>query len=224
MKVLYTILITFMLSTVSSTLYANETGYEIELIIFEDVRARYLNSEDWSYNDMLDKIENPETKTTSKNDPEYRELEWKSAKLEKNLEHLTNNTNFRVLLNKRWRQTGLDRDKTYDIPINAQISTQNIDLVNEENKPESTPYITGTIKLIMSRYLHFNVNLEYHRLQFDENNEQISKVFPIINERRMRSREIHYIDHPLVGIIVLATPYKITTSKDDVKATGYKTL
>ena len=43
--------------------------------------------------------------------------------------------------------------------------------------------------------------------------------------RRMRSREVHYIDHPLVGIIILATPFKISSDKGKTGAPGtYQTL
>ena len=40
----------------------------------------------------------------------------------------------------------------------------------------------------------------------------------------MKSKEIHYIDHPLIGVIVLATPYEINTGKSDKKPFIYKTL
>ncbi len=210
----------FMLLIISSPLYADETGYEIELIIFEDATARYLNSEDWSYNDILRHRETAETKNTPQNDAEYKELGWKSARLKANLDRLLNNSNFKVLLNKRWKQTGLDREKSFNIPIN----TLNIDLVDDHESPTSSSYITGTVKLIMSRYLHFNVNIQYHRPDLDEFGTKVLKIFPVVNERRMRSKEIHYIDHPLVGIVVLATPYKIKSDTGKTKPAGYKTL
>lgn len=32
--------------------------------------------------------------------------------------------------------------------------------------------------------------------------------YPIVSHRRMRSKELHYIDHPLVGILVQINPVK----------------
>ena len=67
----------------------------------------------------------------------------------------------------------------------------------------------------MSRYLHFEVNLNYFKLQKDSpEHEYIS--YPIVSERRMRSREIHYIDHPMIGIIVYAVPYTIKSSLSNI--------
>jgi len=76
----------------------------------------------------------------------------------------------------------------------------------------------------MSRYLHFNVDMKYIKPQLNESGEYNNIVIPILNERRMRSREIHYIDHPLVGVVVLATPYKIKTEEDNVDTSEYKTM
>ena len=47
--------------------------------------------------------------------------------------------------------------------------------------------------------------------------------YKIVFERRMRSKEIHYIDHPLVGLVVLATPFKLG-KEEPIPAVNYKTL
>lgn len=218
---------------VSSALYAAETGYQVELIIFEDSTARYLNSEDWSYNDMLNnKQDLQEKKPQVKADPEYKELNWDEAKLATKLEKLKNNSNYKILLTKRWKQTGLDRKQAFNIAIDTRIKNSiktaeetntELDISPEEN-PAIEPYATGNVKLIMSRYLHFNVDLQYIRPQQTETGDIKLNTFPVVNERRMRSKEIHYIDHPLVGVIVLATPYKIKTPETNTGATTYKTM
>jgi hypothetical protein len=38
------------------------------------------------------------------------------------------------------------------------------------------------------------------------------RIVMMNEERRMRSNEIHYIDHPLFGLIIQLTPYKVPTS------------
>jgi len=101
MKYINPLLILLLFQTCISVVLAAETGYEVELIIFEDTTGRYLHSEDWSYNDMLNNIDN---------DPEYIQLNWKGSKLEKNLERLKSNSNYKILINTRWKQTGLDRE------------------------------------------------------------------------------------------------------------------
>jgi hypothetical protein len=37
---------------------------------------------------------------------------------------------------------------------------------------------------------------------------KLYKEYPIKSHRRMRSRELHYLDHPMVGILVMAMPVK----------------
>ena len=232
-----------LLSSITSVSYANETGYEVELIIFADNSARYLHSEDWNYNDMLNNKKDEITKKV-KTDPQYKKLDWENAKLAANLKRLESNSNFRILETRRWKQTGLDREHAFNISIGEEVQKDNetdadtqtstgaeIDQPTEQLAEFETPsdapvspYLTGNVKLIMSRYLHFNVNLQYIRPQRDAEGELIQQAYPVVNERRMRSREIHYIDHPLVGIVVLATPFKITSQEQSTKPAEYKTM
>jgi len=222
-------LVLILLQTLSSAIYADETGYEVELIVFEDVNGRYIRSEDWSYNDMLNNTKEVEPKSV-KPDPQYKQLEWKGAKLASNLERLQNNSNFRVLVNKRWKQTGLDREHAFNISLNSsELESEPKTSLSEstESIQNNDSFINGNVKLIMSRYLHFNVNLQYNRPQAVQTGEitQIQNmVLPVVNERRMRSREVHYIDHPLVGIVVLATPYKIKSKDNQTNTNEYKTM
>lgn len=220
-----------LLTSITSALSANETGYEVELIIFEDVKSRYIQSEDWTYNDMLHNTKTIVSKKDSKTDPEYAELNWDDSKLANNLQRLKNNSNYKVLLNKRWKQTGLDREKSFNIPVNKkelEASTEDDEKASPNNLPESSviveSYISGDVKLIMSRYLHFNVNLQYTKPVLNEFGETVSITYPVVAERRMKSKEIHYLDHPLIGIVVLATPYKIQSDDPETKTTDYRTL
>jgi len=207
-----------------ASLMADTTGYEVELIVFEDARSRYIQSEDWSFNDMLNNtLQEKKPAKKTKKDPEYAQLDWEAAKLAPQHKRLANNSNFKVLLTKRWKQTGLDRKSAFNININTNALDPE---VTESNSLETEPssYITGDVKLVMSRYLHFQVNLEYYIPQLADDSSPAYKSFPIVSERRMKSREVHYIDHPLVGVVVLATPYKIKEDTPDTKPTGYKTL
>lgn len=217
--------------------YAEQTGYEVELIIYEDATRRYIDSEDWSYNDMLNQTNEAVFNAEPvEPDAQFSELNWEGAVLSSALQKIQDSPGFNVLLTKRWRQTGLDRDKAYSVEINEQIpqivnhTVEDNKLVKEDglNPPNSetgtievmslpTSAINGYVRLVMSRYLHFEINLNYSKVMQDNTQDSfINNVFPVVAERRMRSREIHYIDHPLVGIIVHTTPYKIG-SKTEVE-------
>lgn len=227
------ILAILLLSSSTYSAYATDTGYEVELIIFEVNDSRQLESEDWSYNDMLNNAKDITLTQNTKQDSEFMELDWQNAKLTDSLERIKSNSKYNILVTKRWKQTGLDREKAYAIDItsiqesvteinhntetdnpgslaveNTLLATKNMAFDNTSNIAKPA-YIQGRVKLIMSRYLHFEVNLNY--FQWQKNSEEPGyKSYPIVSERRMKSRETHYIDHPMVGIIVLATPYKPT--------------
>ena len=230
MKYILILISSLVLITTHEISFADETGYEVELIIFEDTNSRYLKSEDWTYNDMLLNTDINSSTSTPKKDPQYTQLNWESAKLNPQFNKLSSNSNFKILINKRWKQTGLDRNETFNIPINSlpkettETSLQDPTQDSQQNLQATESYITGNVKLIMSRYLHFNINLKYFKPQTDNfgNRELVS--YPIVNERRMKSREIHYVDHPMIGVIVLATPYKIKEENKNKPGKEYKTL
>ena len=206
--------------------YANQTGYEVELIIYEDAAKRYTDSEDWSYNDMLNQTNDAVFDADAlKPDAQYSELDWEGAILSGALQKIQDSPGYNVLLAKRWRQTGLDRDKAYPVRIDVHAPDTSADTdaadtqENRNNQQQlntrsesaveimqSATSINGYVRLVMSRYLHFEVNLNFHKRLETEASES---VFPIVAERRMRSRETHYIDHPMIGIIVHTIPYKI---------------
>ncbi len=210
-----------LLSIVSLNALASDTGYTVELIIFEDTQSRYMFSEDWSFNDSRNKKAMGEVDNSAiikrRKDKHFKMLDWKGAELADELEKLSSNSTYRVIYSQRWRQTGRSRDEVISIPIDTTPASA--------DPAQAKAFITGQVKLIMSRYLHFNVDLEYHRNIVDQDTLEVaSKVFPVISERRMRSREVHYIDHPLIGIIVLATPFDISDKKPAEVVKEYKTL
>ena len=247
MKIIKYIVAVLGLTVLTANSYAEQTGYEVELIIYEDATRRYIESEDWSYNDRLNQTNDAILNAESlKPDAQFRELSWDGAVLSSALQKIQESPGLNVLLTRRWRQTGLDRDKAYAVEIVAQIPQQagdtaadnnlsneegalTLNQLNSESGAVNAPIlpaasINGYVRLVMSRYLHFEVNLEYSRPQLDENRSYVYKSFPVVSERRMKSKEVHYIDHPLVGIIMLATPYKIESATPDNKPSMHKTL
>lgn len=113
---------------------------------------------------------------------------------------------------------------------------QNIDMTathsiihHSETETQQNALLDGVVKVELGRYLHINFDLKYQRnlapiqgVMNDSlsNTYKELKYYPIQTHRRMRSKELHYIDHPLIGILVLATPYEapVTESTTDNKA------
>lgn len=96
--------------------------------------------------------------------------------------------------------------------------------------------LDGTIRLVVSRYLHLHANLYYtEAVDWSEEaaggrddagaseerdaarSARDSRIvrgpdgramltYPFVQQRRMRSGELHYLDHPILGMLVLVTP------------------
>ncbi len=86
--------------------------------------------------------------------------------------------------------------------------------------------IDGNVKIVLSRFLHIYTDLllmEPVKLQAIPDTDNSYKIalankqsdfttlhgFNIKDHRRMRSNEIHFLDHPLLGIIVKVSPFKL---------------
>jgi hypothetical protein len=83
--------------------------------------------------------------------------------------------------------------------------------------------VDGTLRLVVSRYLHAEVDLLYRDPSPDAETRtyrrpgllvpegaerQLPAGFRLETSRRMRSGEIHYIDHPRFGVLVFVNPWE----------------
>ena len=220
--------LTFILFICPFFSYANDVGYEVEVILFEDLSNKYSNSEEWLISDDIQTPETQTRKTDSNNstsaehpDPVFQKLTIENSRLGTQLEKLQKHSNYRILAHKIWKQTGLDAEKAFPIVIDSESTIKAAsatDSIATTESLENSSSLSGTVTLIMSRYLHINANLVYHKpLLLDEEGSNqtqtgnLYKNYQVTFERRMRSKEIHYIDHPFVGMIILAVPFKLET-------------
>ena len=79
----------------------------------------------------------------------------------------------------------------------------------------------GTVKLHLSRFLHVTVDLVYRAPPVPEylqaatvDNERLSELelpprYALRTQRRVRSGEVHYLDHPAIGILVVVRPQPV---------------
>ena len=190
----------------------NLKEYDIEIIIFEDAHARYINSESWHNNssgaeEVLSRRKTERITKKSTNTKSYTSV--KSKILSKEYKRINNSSEFNVLQYSAWRQAGLKDSDAFEISINE---LKNIHRKRSKNS------ITGKVKVVLARYLHFYSQLEYQRqgnknqpadLEQDINVTPNNNNYSMKSHRRMRSKELHYIDHPLVGILIQINPVKI---------------
>jgi hypothetical protein len=187
--------------------HADVTEYDFELIIFEDTSGRYANSEQWQHE--LSEVESAATETASAGtlskskdtNAAIKISQIKGIGLNKYAKKLKANKRYNVLVHKAWRQTGFADDAAIDIPIDSRKTSR------DKNN------IHGSIKIVLERYLHIYTDMIYQQPRKDTTpiqygQSQQYKEYPINFHRRMRSKELHYLDHPMVGILVMAMPVK----------------
>ncbi len=172
--------------------------YDIEILIFEQSHQIGLDNEQWQ------KLEVDEgeadggdggdgdfptkeiLETVSLDDGGENvivELPSTSLTLADTRERLNSTVDYRVLYHKAWHQTVRDKDKSTAVWIEL-------------------PELEGTINLHKQRFLHFSADLSFNSLFGEVKLEQ---------SRRLKSKELHYFDHPLFGILVRVV--KIETDK-----------
>ncbi|MDH5517666.1 MAG: peptidoglycan binding protein CsiV [Gammaproteobacteria bacterium] len=168
----------------------------------------------------------------------YSKIPAENFRLVEEAGKLANSDAYEILYHTAWIQPGLDKEKAEFIhiksldtaqqlptvdnlavaPINSLVSSQMESILNPaQQQTEKNNLLDGVVKVELGRYLHIYFDLKYQRNLTEKhgvlnagsiNTYKELKYYPIQNHRRMRSKEVHYIDHPLVGIVVLATPFE----------------
>lgn len=203
-----------LLLLLSASSFAEVAGYDVEIIIFEDRAKRYAYTESWPEHESLQVV--PADISLQKKT--FGLLRSKDYRLNDYRDKLSSNPDYKVLYHISWRQPGLDEENAVPFYINSEAGKS----AQADGNADRQSIIKGNITLVLSRFLHLNTDLIYLQPKENEvatsNNTAQAPVTPgpispyqsfsIKSERRMRSKEVHYIDHPLVGILALATPYE----------------
>jgi hypothetical protein len=120
------------------------------------------------------------------------------------------------LLHLAWRQPTVSRDKAEWFYL--QVPFENLDHSSTMSTTGGmAPRLEGGIKVSRSRYLHIDLDLLLREIS--PQNEVSTEYYDSLSyspflqyrmqaHRRMRSKELHYIDHPLMGVLVQITPYE----------------
>jgi hypothetical protein len=108
---------------------------------------------------------------------------------------------YRALAHGGWVQDALDENAAQ--PMNIA----NLGVLNP----------TGTLRLHLSRFLHLTVDIQYQAGLAQSATEAgsgfaalselaLQPRYRILTQRRARSGELHYIDHPMFGLLFMITP------------------
>lgn len=99
----------------------------------------------------------------------------------------------KILTHTAWTQKLTEQQKS--LPVRVQAGN----IINTEI--DSQTQLDGTLTLNLNRYIHVATDLQL--LNETPNGTQ---RFHIKESRRMRSNDIHYVDHPAFGMIIKISP------------------
>jgi hypothetical protein len=94
-------------------------------------------------------------------------------------------------------------------PVRAPAAARAIDiesLLGETSGLPGSARLTGSLRLSVSRYLHLEADLQLMEAGASSTSYDGLPRYRLQQSRRMRSGELHYLDHPRLGVLVLITP------------------
>jgi len=191
----------------------NAKWYQVELIVFSHITAQGLNSEKWSWT-------NPQYAVKS---TVLKPYITRSFLLNTEEAQLNKDQGYKVILHTAWRQQ--IQHPRYAKPIHifgGKVYNASGKVIATDPNAE-LPYnnseiwqVNGTIKISVRRYFDLNMNLLFANptaeLTSAFKNNKADNVqgrfayFRLLQSRRMRSKELNYIGHPLYGILVKVIP------------------
>lgn len=173
-------------------LSAYQPIYDIEVVVFMNNSATD-DGEHWAQ-PLLD-----DGHTGFFPDGEFTELSNDHFSLKGVSQNLERSDSYSILFHRAWRQLAYDKNKAVAYPVHSTVQ-------------EGGKSVEGSVKLMLERFLHLDVNLF---LMSSNGNEEVIysdapgniPLFELREKRRIKSTELHYFDHPRFGAIAKVTPY-----------------
>ncbi|HSS64310.1 MAG TPA: CsiV family protein [Gammaproteobacteria bacterium] len=215
---------------------SGEKWYQVEVLVFERRGEQVLSEESWDPDPGHPPIEESialivpgESPVEGPGPHAFRVLPAEALALSKIRGHLENGAETTPILHVAWRQPGVPRDDAQWINLYLPPSDTRagrdpgsfLGMARRTSAPHtaagsqpalipldalqqpmaSPPLLDGTIRVYLARYLHADVDLVYHR-------HGVETPFRLATSRRMRSGELHYLDHPVFGVLIKVIPFE----------------
>lgn len=163
-----------------------ESTYEVEIVVFENRLPELIGEEMLARGAeaRIKKLENAVTPEAAVSEP-YLQPTITSL--------LEQDGHYRVLAHQHWQQT-IDA-KTVAKPVRVMAKTPS--------------ELEGTIRFFMSRHLHLDVDLLFRDVTAGSGNV----VYRLSEQRKLKSQETHYFDHPRLGVLVRVMPLDLEKEK-----------
>lgn len=183
--------------------------YQIELIVFSHLTQQSVSQEQWPMVNPNDFDLNNALRLKADNNQSdnYTLLPPNQFTLKKEQQALNKKSTYHTLLHVAWRQV------VYAPRDSRAVSIEGGNTYNIDGKTQRQ--LTGTVRVSIQRYLNVSLNLLFiaptSQLSHLANNDYFANAGPYVyfhlsQNRRMRSKELNYIDFPLYGVLIKVIP------------------
>lgn len=195
------ILAGWLLAALASTAAADDL-YKIELIVFENLDPAAQQAEHWPAHPGMPALDNALELAAQ---PAASESPWrvlKPAELAMGgvYQRLRGSPRYRPILHTGWVQALDNTDRKVGVHVYSGMQAASAGA-------GAARKIDGTVAVRRGRFLHADVDLIYIRTT--PGAEASSGAIPpvrLVTTRRLRNNEVHYLDHPLFGVIITVSP------------------
>lgn len=234
--------------------------YDVEVILFSQKSQQFRDSELWPIDIALPEPDNARPLLAARHERDTAQpvpfslLDKAELTLGSEAARIDKAPELELLLHLGWRQPGLPQEQAVSVQVNDDMlhGGQSRSSSNDGVTAAAAPHrLEGTLKLVLSRYLHIYADLLYREplpqssaydmlggdmmtdtapLQTTEEMAEQGmepalfgqvqdpfnpglmpryRVYHMQQSRRMRSTELHYLDHPVLGMIIRVNPYQL---------------
>jgi hypothetical protein len=173
-------------------------GFDVEIILFEqDAVALPESAESPPF---LPNEKNVILAEPFKETLEFSVLDPSRFRLNREYNALKRQKKYRVLLHLAWHQS----DSLKPIYLDSRRFQ---DALIEAKAPPIAELdgISGTIEIVKKRFFKLESDLTLDKPCKKEGDENARCYFPLSEERNLKNEEIHYLDHPLFGMLIKIT-------------------
>ena len=193
----------------SSVAYARD--YQIEVVLFENVEGREMTAGGLYYPKLGRSLRLGTEEAIAAG---FVQLE-QGLSLADNAKSIAASRRYRLIRHLAWRQPGLEEKDAIPIrislgetiPLFLPQSTgdyenfihASTDASADRDRKINTSTVNGNITVSLGRFLHLDTQLVF-------TDAETQQSFRLSQSRKMRSRELHYIDNPRFGILTRILP------------------
>ncbi|MES9951660.1 MAG: CsiV family protein [Candidatus Thiodiazotropha sp. 6PLUC2] len=189
----------------------SEPWYQFEILVFRRIAPGAGGTEAWEFDpgipDQEGSVRLNRGPLTQGNKPiAYRALPAVEKSLTEAWSIMRRSRDYRPLYHIAWRQPVTHPDRA--TPLYFSLKPKSNSAFDEP-----LPRLEGRIKFGVKRYLHLETDI----LLRAENSNSLSeegygpsfRSYRMQDKRRMRSGKLHYLDHPVLGVLAIAKRYEM---------------